>query len=201
MHTIDLEGGLADPVLDAQRGFRALMDALANPGTVQALDLALTPPAPLTPELAAVALTMCDHDSPIWLDPSLAASEAVIAWLRFHTGAPVVSDPAAAQFALATHAAELPAFNAFALGSDQYPDRSTTIALALPALSGGAPLTLHGPGIKQERTISPPGLPGDFLTQWLENRQQFPRGVDLLLVAQGAVIGLPRTTRSTEEGR
>ncbi len=201
MHTIDLEGGLADPVLDAQRGFRALMDALANPGTVQALDLALTPPAPITPELAAVALTMCDHDSPIWLDPSLAASAAVVAWLRFHAGAPLVADPAAAHFALATSADYLPSFNAFSLGSDQYPDRSTTLVLALPDLNGGSSLILQGPGIKQERTISPTGLPGDFLTQWLENRRQFPRGVDLLLVADGAVIGLPRTTRISEEGR
>ena len=201
MQTIDLEGGFADPVLGAQRGFRALMDALANPGSVQPLELSLLPPSPLTPELAAVALTMCDHDSPLWLDPALAASEAVIAWLRFHTGAPVTTDPSRADFALVTNAAGMPSFNSFALGSDQYPDRSTTIALALPALSGGTPLTLKGPGIKNSAIISPLGLPGDFPARWLENRGQFPRGVDLLLVAKGAVIGLPRTTRITEEGR
>ena len=201
MQAIDLEGGFAAPVLDAQRGFRALMDALANPGTMRPLDLGLTPPAPLTPELGAVALTLCDHDSPLWLDRRLAGSAAVSAWLRFHTGAPVVDDPAAAHFALATGAEDLPLLNSFSLGSDQYPDRSTTVVLALPALNGGSPLTLRGPGIKEEQTISPVGLPGDFLAQWLENRAQFPRGVDLLLVADGAVIGLPRSTRISEEGR
>ena len=39
-----------------------------------------------------MALTLCDHDTPVWLDPVLAASEAVAGWLRFHTGAPLVTD-------------------------------------------------------------------------------------------------------------
>lgn len=199
MHTLDLEGGFADPVLEAQRGFRALMDALANPGTKRPLALGLMPPAPLRPELAAVALTLCDHDSPLWLDSHLSDSPVVSDWLQFHTGAPLVGDPALAHFALASDADNLPALNSFALGTDQYPDRSTTVVMALPALEGGAPLILFGPGIKDRRTISPLGMPGDFLTQWLENRSEFPRGVDLLLVAGGAVIGLPRTTRISKE--
>ncbi|MHB1103796.1 MAG: phosphonate C-P lyase system protein PhnH [Devosia sp.] len=195
MQTIDLEGGFAEPVREAQRGFRALMDALANPGTIHQMDLALTPLAPLTVELAAVALTLCDHDSPLWLDQQLIESTSVSAWLRFHTGVPLVTDPGAAHFALVTDAANLPPLNRFALGTDQYPDRSTTIALALPDLRGGVPLNLRGPGIKNAVTMAPVGLPGDFSSQWLENRAQFPRGVDLLLVAAGEVIGLPRTTR------
>jgi alpha-D-ribose 1-methylphosphonate 5-triphosphate synthase subunit PhnH len=201
MEAIDLAGGLADPVLVAQRGFRALMDAMANPGTVQSLDLGLAPPAPLTPELAAVALVLCDPDSPVWLDSRLGVSDAVVAWLNFHIAAPLTAEPGAAQFALVTGADTLPLLNAFALGSDQYPDSSTTVVLALPGLDGGPSLALSGPGIKGTRMISPLGLPGDFVTQRLENRERFPRGVDLLLVADGAVIGLPRTTRITEGGR
>lgn len=199
MQSIDLEGGFADPVLDAQRGFRALMDALADPGTKRPLDLGLIPPAPLTQELAAVALTICDHESPLWLDSRLSDSTAVRDWLKFHAGAPLVDDPALAHFALVTDAGNLPALNSFALGTDQYPDRATTIVMALPALEGGPRLVLRGPGIKDRRTISPFGLPGDFVAQWLENREQFPRGVDLLLVADGTVIGLPRTTRISLE--
>lgn len=194
-----LDGGFADPVLGAQGAFRAIMDALANPGQPQSIGNDLHHAAGLAPELAAIALTLCDHDTNLWLDPALAASDAIVAWLRFQTAAPLVSDPAHADFALVSDAAELSPLERFALGSAEYPDRSTTIAVASPSLAGGPALTLRGPGIKDSRIISPSGLPADFLIQWTTNRALFPRGVDLLLVADRQVIGLPRTTRITME--
>ncbi|TXN62799.1 phosphonate C-P lyase system protein PhnH, partial [Methylobacterium sp. WL6] len=82
-----LARGFADPVHDAQGTFRTLMDALARPGRIGRLASDLYPPAPLTPELAAVALALTDADTPVWLDAPLAANPAVAAFLRFHTGA------------------------------------------------------------------------------------------------------------------
>ncbi|MFK4811943.1 phosphonate C-P lyase system protein PhnH [Devosia sp. ZW T5_3] len=193
MDNLMLDGGFADPVMQAQQGFRALMDALANPGTIQDLALDLTPPTPLTPELAAVLLTLCDHDTGVWLEPDL-ATEKVTSWLRFHIGSPLNVAPEQAQFAALRDSSTLK-LNSFSLGTDIYPDRSTTLIVAVSALSGGDTLVLKGPGIEHSVEISPLGLPADFLEQWAENRAQFPRGVDLLLVADGAVIGLPRTTR------
>jgi alpha-D-ribose 1-methylphosphonate 5-triphosphate synthase subunit PhnH len=194
MERVTLEGGFADPVFGAQANFRAVMDALANPGQVQALSAPVEAPAGLAPELATIALTLCDHDTLVWLDPSLAESEAVVAWLRFHTAAPPTTDPADAHFALISDPSAVPALERFALGTQEYPDRSTTIVLMLPALSGGDELTLRGPGIADHRHISPVQLPQDFLEQWTNNRSLFPRGVDLLLVAGSEAIGLPRTT-------
>jgi alpha-D-ribose 1-methylphosphonate 5-triphosphate synthase subunit PhnH len=175
------------------------MDALANPGQVQALSAPLGAPAGLAPELAAVALTMCDHDTTVWLDTDLMESEVVLAWLRFHTASPVTTDPTRATFALVSSADALPALEQFALGTDEYPDRSTTIALHVPSLSGGPDLTLRGPGINDHTHIAPQGLPQDFLAQWALNRGEFPRGVDLLLLSDRYVLGLPRTTRITME--
>jgi alpha-D-ribose 1-methylphosphonate 5-triphosphate synthase subunit PhnH len=194
-----LEGGFTEPVFGAQQTFRALMDALANPGQPQALSAPLEAPAGLASELAAVALTLCDHDTTAWLDTELMESEAVLAWLRFHTASPVTTDPTRVTFALVSSADALPALEQFALGTDEYPDRSTTIALNIPSLTGGADLTLRGPGIDDHIHIAPQGLPQDFLAQWTQNRGEFPRGVDLLLVSGGHVIGLPRTTRITME--
>lgn len=194
-----LEGGFAEPVFGAQATFRALMDALANPGRALALPVAVEAPVGLPPELAAIALTLCDHDTTVWLDPVLAESDAVTAWLRFHTAAPLTTDPVRAQFALVSAIDALPAFHRFALGSDEYPDRSTTIALAIPALSGGADLVLRGPGIEDHCHIAPAALPADFVAQWANNRALFPRGVDLFLAGEGHVLGLPRTTRISME--
>lgn len=192
-----LEGGFADAVLQSQQVFRALMQALANPGQPQKLGPVLTPPEPLGPELAALALTLCDHDIAVWLDAEL-ATEEVLGWLRFHTGATVTQRPEEAQFALCRNAA-LP-LHSFGQGTQSSPDRSTTIVQQVAALSGGAPLELRGPGIDGAVEMAVTGLPAGFLVQWAENRAQFPRGVDLLLVASGTVIGLPRTTRITEKG-
>lgn len=191
-----IEGGFADLVLGAQSVFRAVMEALSRPGTVQSIASDAAPPAPLTPELAALALTLCDHDTLVWLDPSLAASEAVVAWLAFHCGAPLTSNIGEAQFALVTDAAHLPRLEAFGQGTDEYPDRSTTVVLAVG--SAAQPVTLKGPGIKDQLATKLPLPGGDFVAQWAENRTRFPRGVDLLLVRDGTVVGLPRTTRISE---
>ncbi len=190
-----VDGGFAEPVFEAQSAFRAIMEALSRPGLVQPLRAEVTPPAPLPRGVAAVALTLCDHDTPVWLDPVLAASEAVAGWLRFHTGAPLVTLPGDAQFALATAPELLPPLADFAQGSDEYPDRSTTLVVA-----PGVPKSwrLAGPGIKHSLVadlgLSDPG----FAAQWADNRHRFPRGIDLLLAADDRIVGLPRTTRLTE---
>jgi alpha-D-ribose 1-methylphosphonate 5-triphosphate synthase subunit PhnH len=192
---IGLDGGFVDPVLQSQTAFRALMDALANPGTPQNL---ATPPMTgggLTAELASILLTVSDHDTGIWLDDVLRSDTSVLEFVNFHSGAPVVTEPGGAVFAFATGATHLPRFDQFNLGTQEYPDRSTTIVLAVEALGGGDEFIIRGPGIRDHDHISPVGLPGDFLAQWADNRELFPRGIDLLLVADGQVMGLPRSTR------
>ena len=193
-----LDGGFADPVLQSQTVFRAVMDALANPGTVQKLVTPHSMQSSIQAELASILLTLSDHDTSIWLDDRLRADNGVLEFVNFHSGAPVVREPGRAVFAFATGVEHLPRFDQFNLGTQEYPDRSTTIVLAVPALEGGAALITRGPGIKDHGHISPLGLPEDFVAQWAANRELFPRGIDLLLVADGAVMGLPRSTRIAE---
>lgn len=194
-----IEGGFEDPVLSSQALFRAIMGALARPGTVQGLGALPVAPEPLTPELAAVALALADHDTPVWLDARLRHHRPVIEWLRFHTGAPLVDDPAAAAFAFGGAGQVMPDLADFAQGSDTYPDRSSTLVLAIGGMRGGPNLTLRGPGIDGESVMTPAGLPQGFVRQWHANRARFPRGVDILLVGGGSAIGLPRTTRIATE--
>lgn len=195
MHASHIEGGFAEPVLDAQAAFRAVMDAMARPGTASTLAGMATPPAPLTATAATVALTLCDHDTPVWLDPALKGSAAVTTWLGFHTGAPLASTPAEAHFALVADPAALIALENFAQGSQDYPDRSATLILQVDSLDGGAPLRLEGPGIETAATLAPTPMPRHFVEQWRQNSGRFPRGVDLVLAAPRALACLPRTTR------
>lgn len=195
---VALAAGFAEPVLDAQRAFRAMMDALARPGTIQAFRVDIDPPAPLTPELAAVALTLADHDTPLWLDAPLAAAPAVADFLRFHTGASVVSEPAQAAFALVGDAARCPPFDVFEPGTPEYPDRSATVVLAVSALANDGGFILQGPGIAATARLRADPLPTGMGALLRRNRALFPRGVDVLLVAPGHVAGLPRSTEVVE---
>ena len=193
----DFGTGFADPVRDAQAAFRAILDALANPGMAQKLLTSGERSDQLRGELGSILLTLSDHDTPIWLSPAF-ATEAVRGFVGFHTGAPVVADPQKANFAFVARGDDLPELASCNPGTQEYPDRSTTIVIELPSLTGGAKLVLRGPGIADTAVIAPQGLPQDFVAQWSDNRELFPRGIDLLLVAGGEVIGLPRSTRIVE---
>src|SRR4029077_621203 len=122
----ELGSGFADKVRSAQSTFRAVMDAMARPGTVQRITAWLDAPKPLTSPAAAIALTLFDHDTTIWLDEPLSAASHVARWLRFHTSAPITAERRYATYALIGDPLALPDLETFALGSEEYPDRSTT---------------------------------------------------------------------------
>lgn len=191
--TLVFTGGFREPVFQSQSVFRTLMDCMARPGTVGRIAPAVLPPPPLGAMAGAVALTLCDQDTPVWLTPGLAGS-ALPAWLAFHAGAPVTDDRQTARFAFIEKAALLPSLSLFAQGTQDYPDRSTTIVVEIEAVEGGRPFRLTGPGIRDEAIVAPRGLPDLFAQMWSENRRAFPCGVDLVLAAGEEIACLPRTT-------
>jgi alpha-D-ribose 1-methylphosphonate 5-triphosphate synthase subunit PhnH len=197
MQRAETASGYASAVLSAQSAFRQVMDATARPGSIQMIVPIAGAPAALAPAAAAIALALFDHDTPVWLDAPLVASEAVASWLRFQTGCPIVADPGQSAFALIADAAAAPSFEAFAQGTPDFPDRSTTLILQIAALTGGAELTLSGPGIRGTASLRARGLPEDIVERQAANRVLFPRGIDLLLVAESQVAALPRTTLVT----
>ncbi|HCL64951.1 MAG TPA: phosphonate C-P lyase system protein PhnH [Rhizobium sp.] len=191
-----LTGGFSEPVHHAQSVFRMMMDCLARPGTVGTILPQIEPPLPMGAAAGAIALALCDHDTPVWLTPALSKTP-VAEWIGFHTGAPLTREKAEARFAFAEAGAVLSSFGLFATGTQEYPDRSATIVLEVPSLDKGPALTLAGPGIRDASTIAPQGLPEMFLRQWADNRTLFPRGIDVVLTAGRQMLGLPRTCRIT----
>ena len=104
---------------------------------------------------AALALTLFDHDTPIWLDPVMSATPEVAKWLKFHTSAPVVADSSIASFALVGDPQNLPALDRFAFGSNEYPDRSTTLILQVESLTDGPVAELQAPASTAPRRCAP----------------------------------------------
>ncbi len=193
--------GFPNSVLSAQSTFRAVLDATARPGSIQPIAGVADAPQPLSPGAAALALTLCDHDTPVWIDSMLSASAPVSEWLRFYCGCPIVQNPHNAAFAFASEPAALPPFEAFSLGTADYPDRSTTIVLQVQSFDAGPQLALTGPGIRDRAVFRADPLPVDIATRLRFNRELFPRGVDLMLVTKLAVAALPRSVRIAEESR
>jgi alpha-D-ribose 1-methylphosphonate 5-triphosphate synthase subunit PhnH len=130
-----------DPVHDAQACFRAVMNALARPGTIHAVTGLAEAPAPLSPVAAAIALALADYETQVFLDARLAAGTEVGRYIAFHTGARLTAAPSQASFALIADPALLGDLAEFALGTDTYPDRSTTLVLQVDHLAAGAAAT------------------------------------------------------------
>lgn len=198
MSTSILAAGFDDPVGESQTTFRSVMQALAEPGLIRHVPNNLTPPAPLVPASAAILLALADYETPIWLDAASSAGGAAD-FLRFQTGAAIVAEMNRAAFAVMADHSKLDGFERFMQGTLEFPDRSTTVIIQVVSLAEGGPLHLTGPGIPGTRQLEiEPPIDG-FVGMLMANQARFPLGVDVLLVAGNAVVGLPRTTRIAVE--
>lgn len=196
MNATLLQPAFADPVLDAQRSFRAALKALAGPGIAQTLEPAQQPPAlpGLDSATHALCLALLDLDTPLWLAPAF-DTPVIRANLSFHCGCPIVSERQHARFAL-LDASDAHDLSGFDIGNDRYPDQSCTLLMQLPDLHGGARLDWMGPGIEYANSVDLP-MPARFWTERAA-RSPFPRGLDVFFFAGSRMIGLPRSTRVQE---
>lgn len=186
-----LAPGFHDPQLDAQRVFRQLLQAMARPGQIVPIDRLPEAPKPLSGAAAALALTLFDLDTPIWLDEAL--RRAAGDYLAFHTGAPVTADIGEAAFVLVTDGKHLPDLSKIALGDAEYPERAATIIVQVEQMRIEDGHRLRGPGILGHVDISVDGLAPEFWTELRKNHKRFPLGFDAVLVAGDMVLALPRT--------
>lgn len=180
-----LDGGFADAPVDAAHAFRAALTAMARPGRIARIAGA-RPPAPLSAAAGTLILTLCDPEAPVHLAGGHDRPE-VRAWIAFHSGAPVVARAEAA-FAVGTWEALAP-LAGYRTGTAEYPDRSATLIVEMPALiAEGA--RLAGPGIRDSARLSLPDTQA-----FLRNAALFPLGLDFFLTCGDRLAALPRTTK------
>jgi alpha-D-ribose 1-methylphosphonate 5-triphosphate synthase subunit PhnH len=180
--------------LASQAVFRLALSALSRPARRFPADFAglfaTAPPMPVM--LAAMALTLADSLTPVWLSPSLEGSAE---WLTFHRSVPSAGTPELAALVLAASPEELPPLWELSQGTDRYPDRSATVILGgvLAENGGGVPAMASGPGIREAEPFEGHGLGKEFMDAWAENRAAYPQGVDVFLAGPGCLAGLPRS--------
>ncbi|MBD2251294.1 phosphonate C-P lyase system protein PhnH [Nostoc parmelioides] len=192
MNKVTFFPGLQDPIHDAQRTFRGLLDAHARPGTPYQISAEMSVPLGLTPVCGAACLTLLDLDVVIWLQPSFNAQ--VRDWLLFHSGCRFTEYPEEANFALIQDLAVLSELSIFNWGTAEKPEASTTLLVQVESFEMGQPVMLTGPGILDQCAIAPK-LPRHFWDFWMQNHRAYPQGVDVFLFTENAVMGLPRTAK------
>ncbi|SIS00480.1 phosphonate C-P lyase system protein PhnH [Williamsia sterculiae] len=188
--------GFADPTRDAQQVFRAVLDAMAHPARPYPVSAHTLAPEPLGDTMGAVALTLLDEETRVWLGGPLAGEPAVAAWLAFHTGARRRDDPDEGAFVLTTPAG-IPDLDALAQGTEEAPHTSATVVLDVRGCTGAVRLRATGPGIDGAVEMDAPWADDTLVGRWRANTHLFPRGVDIVVVDDGGVLGLPRTTTLT----
>lgn len=178
-----LAGGFDDPARDAAHAFRAVLEAMARPGTIRRVAGGRAPD--LSAAAATVLLTLTDTTTPLHLAGGFATDD-LGRWIAFHTGAPLVAAEDAV-FALGAWD-DLQPVTRFATGQPSYPDRSATLIVETAHLTAEGP-RLTGPGIRDAARLSLPET-----AAFRANRALFPLGFDTILTCGDRLAALPRTT-------
>ncbi|WP_035477530.1 phosphonate C-P lyase system protein PhnH [Aliagarivorans taiwanensis] len=184
--------GMRDVVHHSQACFRQVLTALSEPGSRHTLGRHAGF-GDMSAAASEVVLSLCDGNTPLWLSPRLASQAEIGANLHFHCGVNLVDETHAASFVVigrGDHGDYVA--KDFALGSEEYPDRSATVIIEVDQLDRGLSLAISGPGISGHKQI----CLGDLDPAWLNALREgrFPLGLDLLFVAGDQLLALPRTT-------
>ncbi len=185
---------LAD--IQSREAFLALMWALSYPGARFALPNTLkhnpTSFASVTESLLLIGIALLD------LEATYFASDEGLAHAMKRTGA-VAKPPNIADYLFYTslHESDLPTLEQIKIGNDSYPDQSATLILGCaldPIDSATTTISLRGPGIAELRSVHLAGVPIGFW-EMRQRLNRYPLGIDVVLVSDGWVLGLPRTTQ------
>ncbi len=176
----------------SQRTFRAVLHALSEPGTLRPVVDAERGWS-IGPAGISVLLALLDSDTSIWMSSEI--DPTVRQALRFHTGASLASTPIVADIVLLASPTELPPLNRFAFGSSLRPETGCTVLVRVDDFASGPEVQLSGPGIECTHSFSPAGFSVELWNTVVEQRGEFPQGVDLLLFTETDIVGIPRSTR------
>ena len=190
-----------DEVFHSQAHYRALLDSMARPGKINALDYApLKPPAGFDDASAYVALALLDADVSF---SALRSTEGVAEYLISNTNSKEAS-PTAAEFQFTDGARAAEAIAQAKPGTLLYPDTGATIVVSVQELSTepipeSVRLTMQGPGIKERAHLWVKGIHPIALDQLQEKNQEYPLGVDVVFCCgsgpgKAKLACIPRTS-------
>jgi alpha-D-ribose 1-methylphosphonate 5-triphosphate synthase subunit PhnH len=185
---------LPPTVAREQRAFRALLNAMARPGTVATV--AHHPHGGRRAVAVALLEALLDHEVTFAVVPEQA--EVIETLLRL-TGSRL-APPEEANYLLAEGDGIAHALRVATTGTPEYPDQGGMVFATISRVSataGGAPaLVLAGPGIDGRRTVWIDGFTDECRRLFTDKNGDLPLGIDLVLAApDGRFTCLSRYTR------
>lgn len=195
-----------DPVRDAQKHYRTLLQCTARPGSIGQLDdVVLDIPPRLNRASAFLALALLGADTSFYV---AGGDERAAQFLRRETLAmPVGAEQA--DFLFLSLPEQVEAIGRARAGDLAFPEQGATLVMQVGGLSP-APmadalrLTLTGPGIETHTDAYVSGAPEALFEMLKERNAEFPLGIDAYLTCDSLSVGpcvlaLPRTTRAAWE--
>ena len=176
-----------------QHVFRTLLSCFARPGTIGRIphDQSM---GSLSGQSVASSVGRCllDHEvsfAILGLDHSFAEHLLRVTAARS-------TDLSEAEYVFTSPDQMIPALNDANVGTDEYPDQSATLIVLCDGFGAdGSALTLSGPGIQGERSLSVQGVDPEAFDVLSDINADYPLGIDLILTSHdGSVACMPRTT-------
>ena len=173
--------------------FRKVVEAMSGPGSIHTPRIALNPPVGLNAMTCAMVLTLCDMDTPLWIQPCR-HRESIRRYVSFHTGSPIASDVQEATHVIVRSPVCENVLENLAIGTEAYPDRSATVLMMVDEFQGRKLISLKGPGIDGSARLAVIPVNGMFW-EWRKRMEGlFPLGVDILFGSEYSLSRLPRST-------
>lgn len=175
----------------SQATFKAILNATSEPGKLITLDNYNFTWDNLNAATVAILLTLCDHDSTVYLNQEY-ATQPNLKSLAFHTQAKTVPE-SHANFVVIHHQPTQQELDNLNLGTDLSPEESSTVIVQVDDFSEGNLLQLRGPGILHKREINLP-LSETLHHYFKMQRNHFPKGADFIFTYENHLIAIPRST-------
>jgi alpha-D-ribose 1-methylphosphonate 5-triphosphate synthase subunit PhnH len=187
-----------DTIHDAQKHFRIILDTTARPGKILRFDdISITTPDGLCRASALIGFALLNADVSFYLDDY---NEEATQYLVVNTASSKTA-ASEADFLFISGLEGISPIREAKTGTPQYPEGGATIIVEVEKISSdifpnALSLALSGPGILGQKTVYAKGLDTAMLEEIQIKNQEFPLGVDVIVVdPQDMLFCIPRTTK------
>jgi alpha-D-ribose 1-methylphosphonate 5-triphosphate synthase subunit PhnH len=181
--------GFDDPALGSQQTFRAILEAMDNPGRLVTIRENLYTPEVFNLASAATCLTLLDYETTVWTDVD--RNSPVINWLQFCCGGSVVTEPCMANFTIITKPATMPALDYFRIGQNEYPGNVTTMVVQVDDILPAKDDRYSSIFADKATQLELKGITDNFWRQWQQLSNLHPSGIDIFFTCDDVLMSFP----------